>query len=69
LFGCGAPIFNALSIIFDFAIKITLQALAFRPKVRHHSMQREKLHQIDIWHFIPGASFFHQNALRRQVLF
>jgi len=33
-----------LKAFFDFAIKITLQALAFQPNRRHHSMQREKLH-------------------------
>ena len=30
-------------------------------------MQRKNLHKIDVWHFIPGALFFCQNALRRQV--
>ena len=48
-------------------MKITLQALAFKPNRRHQSIQRKNLHKIDNRHFIPGALFFRQNALRRQV--
>jgi hypothetical protein len=59
--------FLMLKAFFDFAIKITLQALRFQPNRRHQSIQRKNLHYIDIWHFIPGALFFRQNALRHQV--
>jgi hypothetical protein len=40
--GVARPFF--MLIIFDFAMKITLQALAFQPNRRHQSIQRENLH-------------------------
>jgi hypothetical protein len=55
-----------LKAFFDFAITITLQALRFQPNRWHQSIQRKNLHYIDIWHIIPGALFFRQNALRHQ---
>ena len=44
-FRCGAAIFNASSIFFDFALKITLQALRlrFRPKQQIDAAQKSTL--------------------------
>ncbi len=62
-FGCGAPNFNALSIIFDFFIKISPEALVLGPIGDHQSIQRGKLHKIDMgaincWGIILRAKCF-----------
>ena len=66
-FGCGAPIFNAWSIIFDFVIKISPEALVLGPSGGHHSIQRGKLHKIDMGAINCWGIFLEQNALRYPV--
>ena len=41
--GMARPFLMLKALFFDFAIKVTLQALAFQPNRRHQSIQREKL--------------------------
>ena len=62
-FGCGAPIFKAWSIIFDFFIKISPEASVLGPSGGHRSIERWKLHKIDMgainrWGIILRAKCF-----------